>query len=161
MCIGYTILTYYCISKMHTPFIYHTSPKILDTQKKQISPLSLSSTETKKKRFNSIGVGSSLIIQYIQREVAQQSKEYYLYFWTIFKRAAGTMTTRYQKQQQQQQQQQQHTVAFSRKSFGSQNADKSITNLFTSLNNEVYKHDVTKLYEGRLRSHARNFEVRF
>ena len=69
------------------------------------------------------------------------------------------MTTRYQKQQQQQQQQ--HTVAFSRKSFGSQNADKSITNLFTSLNNEVYKHDVTKLYEGRLRSHARNFEVRF
>lgn len=65
------------------------------------------------------------------------------------------MTTRYQKQQQQQ-----HSVGF-RKSFGSQNADKSITNLFTSLNNEVYKHDVNKLYEGRLRSHARNFEVRF
>ena len=67
------------------------------------------------------------------------------------------MTTRYQKQKQQQQQ---HSVGF-RKSFGSQNADKSITNLFTSLNNEHYKHDVTKLYEGRLRSHARNFEVRF
>ena len=66
------------------------------------------------------------------------------------------MTTRYQKQQQKQQ----HTVGF-RKSFGSQNADKSITNLFTSLNNEVYKHNVDKLYEGRLRSHARNFEVRF
>lgn len=67
------------------------------------------------------------------------------------------MTTRYQKQQQKQQH-----VGFStvRKSFGSQNADKSITNLFTSLNNEVYKHDVNKLCEGRLRSHARNFEVR-
>jgi hypothetical protein len=148
---------------MHTSFIYHTSPKILAHRKKSKSRHFHfhRRTETKKKRFNSIGVGSSLIIQYIQREVAQQSKkEYYLYFWTIFNQAAGTMTTRYQKQQQQQQQQQ-HTVAFSRKSFGSQNADKSITNLFTSLNNEVYKHDVTKLYEGRLRSHARNFEVRF
>jgi len=39
-------------------------------------------------------------------------------------------------------------------------ADRSINNLFASLTNEECKHDVTRLYEGRLRSHARNFEVR-
>ncbi len=39
-------------------------------------------------------------------------------------------------------------------------ADRSINQLFASLTNEEAKHDVTKLYEGRLRSHARNFEVR-
>ncbi|KAK1735736.1 inner centromere protein [Skeletonema marinoi] len=37
-------------------------------------------------------------------------------------------------------------------------ADRSITNLFASISNEECRHDVTKLYEGRLRSHARNFE---
>ena len=34
-----------------------------------------------------------------------------------------------------------------------------ISNLFASLNQEQEKHDINSLYEGRLRSHAQNFEV--
>jgi hypothetical protein len=43
------------------------------------------------------------------------------------------------------------------------NPEREIHTLFNTLNQEQdrEKHDVASLYEGRLRSHAQNFEVSF